>query len=321
MQLRADYYYPLKYWSRKLKKRPYRFKFLVTKAIEITSNTLHRGPIVPAPMDDDVLPEFSFQHNGIMTAEPHVTVIVPVFIRTQVHITRLNNLIRSIEQLNYKKLDFIFVDDCSPTAYHLPSHITHIRLAENKGPATARNRGIEEALKSECDIIAFTDSDCVLDKDWITSIATSFYTNKNVHALSGNTLSYNKCWLGDYHNINGTLNGRLFRYSDYLLYGATCNFATTRTLIEQIRFEPAFASPAAEDLEFSFRIIKAGFNIGFQEDMVVYHDYGYTGNPVNDLPIFWKQFARYGEGEKKLIALLPYYYDYLDTSDGIESIQ
>ena len=40
-----------------------------------------------------------------------------------------------------------------------------------KGPAAARNKGIE---KAKGDVLAFTDSDCIPDKDWIKK--RCFYT-------------------------------------------------------------------------------------------------------------------------------------------------
>lgn len=321
MWLFNEYYYALTHWNKKLKRSPKKNKFLATKVLEITSILLRRGKLETEKLAEDIVPEFLNLSNEIETKTPYVAIVVPVYVRNAGGAEKLNNLVESLSGQSYKNVTTIFVDDCSPFSYEVRDDIIHLKLSQNKGPAAARNFGIEKALELNAEIVAFTDSDCIPDKDWIANIVSSFTTDKLLNALSGKTVSHNKCWLGEYQDINGTLNGRRFKYSDYLLYGATCNFAVTRNLLKKIRFDTTFPSAAGEDLEFSFRILKAGFNIAFIENMVIYHDYGYTGNLKKDIPIFWRQFSRHGEGDRILHRVIPYYMEYLIVSEEIGFIE
>src|SRR6476619_5819684 len=97
---------------------------------------------------------------------PHVSVVVPVFNAQQT----LRECIQSLLNLNYPraKLELVFVDNMSTdrTPEILRQYQQDIRILHEskKGPAAARNKGI---LNAAAEIIAFTDSDCVVDPDWL----------------------------------------------------------------------------------------------------------------------------------------------------------
>src|SRR5262245_6871280 len=99
-----------------------------------------------------------------MSELPHVSVVVPVFNAQQT----IRACIQSLLRLNYPKpnLELIFVDNVSTdrTPEILRQYQPDIRILHQskKGPAAARNKGI---LNAAAEIIAFTDSDCVVDPD------------------------------------------------------------------------------------------------------------------------------------------------------------
>jgi len=311
----GKYYYTLRYWNHLLSGRPNRIKFLATKLVEITCTLLLEKSTEEKLTNED-LPQFQNISNEIESQKPKIAIVVPAFIKNKQSYVKLNNLLDSIQQQTYENHFVIVVDDCSPYEYTVPDFFNPIKLTENKGAANARNVGIEKALTHNAEIIAFTDSDCILDKKWVENMAARFIKNKYIHGLSGKTVSYDKYWLGTYQDMNGTLNGRKFKHSDFLFYGATCNFAVTRNLLERITFDPTLSN-SQEDVEFCFRIIKNGFTIAFAENMLVHHDYGYCGNLRKDFFVFWKQFSKYSKGKKKLLETVPAYNNYLEKSEGI----
>jgi hypothetical protein len=128
--------------------------------------------------------------------------------------------------------------------------------------------------------------------------------------LSGRTFSYNQNWLGEYHDLDGTLNGRRFKGSDFLLYGTTANLAITADVGRSNNFREQFPDAAAEDIEFCFRALSKGFGIRHADTMVVHHDYGYNGTPFGNLIKFCRQFQKYGKGERVLRVHSPDYYGY-----------
>ena len=229
----------------------------------------------------------------------------------------LSNLISSIEKQTLKPNEIIIIDDCSPINFTFPENIKVERLQKNSGPAKARNLGKKIAINKGSDIIAFTDTDCILSENWVSTIIQSFLADKNFQILSGNTPAFDKCWFGTYHNINGTLNGRQFKNSERLLYGTTANLALTREVAEKVNFNEEFPIAAAEDIEFCFNANKQGFAIKHVPTMTIFHNYGYNGQLFKNLKQFRQQFKKYGQGEKILLGLIPNYYAYFDRTNEI----
>ncbi len=117
---------------------------------------------------------------------PLVSVIVPVYNRSR--------LIKScVELLVRQKVDFdyelILVDDCStddtPSVLdswqkRYPKLIRIITRQVNGGAGLARNTGIKEA---KADIMAFTDSDCEAEPDWLDQLTRDLRSGKEMIAL------------------------------------------------------------------------------------------------------------------------------------------
>jgi len=173
------------------------------------------------------------------------------------------------------------------------------------------------ALEKGADIIAFTDADCILLDDWISNIAQSFLNFKDFQILSGDTAAYDSNWLGTYHNINGTLNGRRLDSTERLLYGTTANLAITSEVAANVDFNENFPIAAGEDIEFCFKANKHGYAVKYIANMKVYHNFGYNEELFKNLKLFRQQFKKYGQGEKILLKEIPNYYAYFDRTHEI----
>ncbi|MGH1338949.1 MAG: glycosyltransferase family 2 protein [Aureispira sp.] len=303
----------LDYWYEKLKKHPYRNRFLVTKFMEaftFQSNSkkttvVHHSTPFPQGKKHQI------------PIKPILALVIPVYAQSAKDIQDLNNLFTSIEQLEWPPKIVIIVDDNSPMEYQPPKQFLTIKHPLNNGPAKARNTGIKAALENGADIIAFTDADCLLSSDWTKQIVFYFQQNQTCGIISGNTISKDKHWLGTYHNMNGTLNGRRFKTSNRLLYGTTANLTITAAVAQTIQFNEQFPNAAGEDIEFCFRANKEGFEIHYNKAMTVHHHYGYSNNNLRNLKTFRRQFKKYGKGEKVLLEQIPNYYAYFNETEEI----
>ncbi len=305
----------LDYWYEKLKGHKHKNKFLLTKFIEaftfksISISTNLENEFVPFPIGR--------KHN--LPIKPKIALVIPVHAKSDKDIQDLKNLFTSIDNLEYKPDFVIVIDDESPLTYNIPKHFLTLNNEVNSGPAKARNRGIKIALFNEADIIAFADSDCILDRNWTKQIIFHFQQNQTCGIVSGNTISKDNHWFGTYHNINGTLNGRKFKNSNRLLYGTTANLAITAEVGKKVKFNETFPNAAGEDIEFCFKANKEGFEINYNREMVVFHNYGYTTKIYESLKIFRNQFRKYGNGEKILLELIPEYYAYFNETEEISA--
>lgn len=303
----------LDYWWEGLRGEPERLRFLFTKALEIHAfrHNFRRNRQRTIPT---AVPSFPRRGDGnCVGPDARVAVVVPAFIHTAEHATTLVALCTALKGQT-RAHQLIVVDDGSPHPIHLPAPVTVHRLDGNRGPATARNRGIELAIDGGAEIIALTDADCRPQPDWLEALVAAFLANPQAHLLSGMTQSYDRCWLGRYHDRNGTLNGRHLAEGGSLLYGPTCNMSGCRAVFEALRFDEAFPSAAAEDIEFCYRANRLGYRIAHCADAVVEHDFGYDQLPLHRAwARFYRQFRRYADGEPLLLERHP---DYLAAFTG-----
>jgi GT2 family glycosyltransferase len=305
----------LNYWFEKLSGNKYRTMFLLTKCVEFSAfNNKNSKKEIIANID---YVEFPDAEENNIPENPIVSIVIPAFVRTEKDKQDILNLFNSIQKQTLKPDQIILVDDCSPIDFDYPNYIIYYKLPKNSGPAKARNMGKRIALSHNSDIIAFTDTDCILSENWIETIFNSLKKMKLLNVISGNTISYDKNWFGIYHNLNGTLNGRKFKNSEKLLYGTTANLAITKEVAIIVDFSENFPLAAGEDIEFCFRANQNGFTIKHIQKMIVFHNYGYNRNTWENLQKFRNQFRKYGKGEILLLKEIPEYYVYFDRTEEI----
>lgn len=309
----------IKYWKKKLKGKWYKLPFLMSKNLEIDSFLKEYTKPPRYEYDGEKVFELSANENNI-TKSSKVAIVVPVFVRNEKGKQQVEALIQSIKKQSTKP-DYVFlIDDCSPSKYNTYG-LNVTKMEVNGGPAKARNKGIELALNNDADIIAFTDSDVILTEDWVKNIKDFFIKNKQYQALSGKTISYGNTWYDLYHDVNGTLNGRKFKELDQLLYGPTCNFSIDLKALGDLRFSIDFPLAAGEDIDFCFQFLKKGNNIGYANNVMIYHDFGFERwRHFSNRRAFMNVFRKYAKGEKVLLSRIPEYYYFLNETREISNM-
>ena len=108
-----------------------------------------------------------------------ISVVIPVKDRTEEILLCLDSVRRSIKDYVSSdpkgSVEILVVDDHSriPLTDVINGSFGDVRverLPETSGPAIARNHGLRN---TEGDIIAFTDSDCLVDSNWLKTIDDS----------------------------------------------------------------------------------------------------------------------------------------------------
>src|SRR5512137_1175434 len=106
-------------------------------------------------------------------ALPSASVVIPTFRRP----AALRRCVEALARLDYPRdrLEVLIVDDGGGGVSNLdlgelPRDL-QVRVVEqeNRGPASARNRGAREA---EGELLAFTDDDCRPRPSWLAELAT-----------------------------------------------------------------------------------------------------------------------------------------------------
>ncbi|MCU0799126.1 MAG: glycosyltransferase [Candidatus Thermoplasmatota archaeon] len=156
--------------------------------------------------------------------------------------------------------------------------IRPLRYAAQRGES--RNMGIKEAKGS---IIAFIDGDCIANPFWAREIRKALSV---ADIVGGTTIPMG------YEAFQSLGRVEVF-YKGVDITWPSCNLAYRKKVLDRIGgFDPQFIT--AEDIDLNFRAVNAGYFIGFESDMVVYHKERST------ILAFFKQAFWNGFGRKQL---------------------
>jgi len=211
-----------------------------------------------------------------------VSVIIPTY-------NRKNGLVKCLRSLisqNYPhdKFEIIIIDDGStekldgewgiteserPGSFRQSLPGIRIFRQENKGPAAARNRGID---LSSGNIVAFIDDDCEAHPDWLALMVKAHQEHPSLIAIGGTTLTANQkasVVVGQYlstSSIEANLSGK-----NEIIFFPTCNVSCKKSLFANHRFDEDFPLPGGEDLEFFWRLFQSGYRFRWDKDIKVIH--------------------------------------------------
>ena len=139
---------------------------------------------------------------------------------------------------------------------------------KNAGPATARNKGIQE---SRGELIAFTDADCVPSPSWISLLVKNF-TDTKIAVVAGSYGIINR------ENSLAMSIHREIRFRHLHLMPkfpksfGSYNFCAKRNILVDLGgFDTTYRFASGEDNDLSYKILKAGYKIYFDPDAIVDH--------------------------------------------------
>ena len=221
---------------------------------------------------------------------PKVSVIVCSYNGGQT----LEACLRSLKKVNYPDYEVLLVDDGSTdNTKEIVSHHPWVNAIHqpNMGLSVARNVGAAHATG---EILAYTDSDCMADPDWL-------------YYLVGTLLSGNYAGVGGPNISPPAQNWQQACVaaapggpSHVLLTDVVaehipgCNMAFHRWAFDKIGgFDPEYRK-AGDDVDFCWRLQQEGEVIAFSPSAIVWHYRRFT------LKAFRKQQEGYGEAESLL---------------------
>lgn len=188
---------------------------------------------------------------------PTVSVIVPVYNGA----ATIEGCLRSLEAQTVRAHEVIVVDDGSTDETAAVVERTRarlVRLERNKGPAAARNAGIEAA---RAEVIAFTDADCVAAPDWLARALARLEAEPDAAGIEGRTepAGETSALTHQMRNVEGGL---------YM----TCNMIYRRDALERVDgFDERFRLAWLEDSDVALGILEAGRRIVWDPTVLVSH--------------------------------------------------
>jgi cellulose synthase/poly-beta-1,6-N-acetylglucosamine synthase-like glycosyltransferase len=150
-----------------------------------------------------------------------------------------------------------------------------IRCDEQRGPASARNRGVEAASG---DVILFLDADVTVPPDLIGRLTAIFDADQTVEAVQ--TLYTPLCpatdYVSRYQNFYYYYSLERMRSESIATFATWCAAVKRSVFIELGGFNTLIPEPTVEDEEFGYEIADRGGKILLARDIQVTHLASYT---------------------------------------------
>ncbi|PWT79826.1 MAG: hypothetical protein C5B57_13210 [Blastocatellia bacterium] len=226
---------------------------------------------------------------------PRVTVVVCAYNAADT----LEDCLVSLERLTYPDFEIIVVNDGSrDRTGEIAHNHPQVRVIDipNGGLSAARNVGLAEATG---EIVAYTDADVRVDRDWLTYLVQPFLNSDVVGSGGPNVVPPDdppmaQCIArapgGPTHVL---LDDRTAEHVP------GCNMAFQREALLAIGgFNPIYLR-AGDDVDVCWRLQARGWRIGFASAALVWHHHR------SSVAAYWRQQVGYGEGETWLMAHHP----------------
>ena len=238
---------------------------------------------------------------------PKVTVVVPVRDRPR----QLATCLASLRRLRYPsdRLEVVVVDDGSrEPPWSGPARM--VRLPAPRGPAAARNAGAGQARG---EVLAFLDSDCRAEEDWLRELVTEL-AGPGVAAAGGRVLAAREgSWLERYEAVRSPLDlgahpARVLPGGPVPYLVAACLAVRRADFVAVGGFDERLRH--GEDVDLCWRLVARGRGVVYQPLAVVRHEHrGRLGD-------FALTRARYAASEAALLRRHPEGRRWLGLSPG-----
>lgn len=232
------------------------------------------------------------------TDDPLVSVIVPVYNDPE----GIRTTLTSLTEQTYGRYEIIVVDnrstdetrDVAAEFGERFDAVTVLDERRDQSSYAARVRGIRYASG---DVLAFIDADMTVEREWLDD-AVERMEDAQLDYMGCNVQLYTpgeESLVGKYNRLNG------FPVDDYvsdLHFAPTCGLLVRREVFEAVGpFDTRFVSGG--DREFGHRVHAAGFDLGYAEDVPMYHPARTT------LTSLVRKAVRIGRGKQQMRQYYP----------------
>jgi len=236
---------------------------------------------------------------------PRVSVVVACYNGERT----LKACLDSLARLNYPDYEVILVDDGStdgtPQIGATHPKVRYFRHEKNLGLAVARNTGIAAATG---EIVAFTDSDCRADEDWLYYLVGDLLRGEFAGMGGPNLLPPEDSLVAAAVMASPGGPAHVMLTDRQAEHVPGCNMAFYKWALEQVGgFDPTFHQ-AGDDVDLCWRLQQAGLQIGFSPAAFVWH---YRRSTIG---AYLKQQRGYGEAEALLVRKHPECFNALGGS-------
>jgi len=209
--------------------------------------------------------------------------------------TLLADALASVLETDYPTFEVIVVDNAGTTdetrefvANHPDDRVRYVS-EPRPGVSRGRNRGLRAAAY---DIVAFVDDDVIVDRHWLTGLATGFARADDVALVcalvaTGEVRTRPQAWFDNRVTWDDARTPRQYRLADppgdvplfpfqVGAYGTGACFAVKRRVYSEVgaldvAMGPGTPTMGGEDIDLFVRVICAGWAVAVEPAAVVWH--------------------------------------------------
>ncbi len=210
---------------------------------------------------------------------------ISVLIVTKNREKKLLRCLDSILKDNFDNFEIVIIDqNRNNRTSNLIKKISSGKIRYFKLVSDGKSKGLNFGIKA-ClgDIIAFTDDDCIVSKDWLMEISTFLKREKKVVGVFGQSLPYNpnghknEICISTFKSKNRKYfhNHRIIHYKEL---GLGNNMAFYKDIFYKVGLFREWLGPGVngmaggEEGEFIYRALKSSYLLAFEPKIVIYHD-------------------------------------------------
>ena len=211
-----------------------------------------------------------------------ISIIIPVF-------QDFNRLVKCLESIENSNFDLKFIEVIVVNNEHmsleLPDYSFKIisTYQKKKGSYACRNKGISLASGSLC---AFTDSDCIVDKNWLSVAFEAFKNDADLDILTG---PVNLFRVDENKPINVAEVIEIstafpqYMYFKRLNFGVTANLVVKTSMFNSFKFNNELKSGG--DREFCNKQVQNGAKLDYSNWLIINHPARNSLTQMNDKSI------------------------------------
>jgi GT2 family glycosyltransferase len=212
----------------------------------------------------------------------------------------MRDTLNSLRKVSYKDLDLIVVDNGSSDGSGIRleadfSEIIMLKSSSNKGFTGGNNIGFQYAMKKGYTYVMMLNNDVEVETDFIEPLVYALDENNRLGAvqpliyfhhdreLIWNAGSVRNSWTGetitlDYNERDAGHERRWIRRNVDWLTG--CAFLVRTEILKKVGSLKEEYFMYFEDVDFSFRIRQAGYELGYEPSSVIYHIAGVSSKSI-----------------------------------------
>ncbi|MDO8428056.1 MAG: glycosyltransferase [Candidatus Diapherotrites archaeon] len=185
----------------------------------------------------------------------------------------IDTTLMALQNQNFPKEQFevIVVDDGSTdqtTGIVNKFKTTKLIQQKNSGPALARNTG---AKLASGEVLIFTDSDCVPEKNWLNEMLQPF-EDQSISGVQGAYKTHQKEWMAQFVQLEIEERYERMKKSKQLDWIGTYSAGYRKSIyLQEKGFDEQFSKASGEDSDLSYRLQEKGFKLIFNPNAIVYH--------------------------------------------------